>query len=88
MVARYARRHRQIRVVLLAQSFARPADCRVFMRTFYRASPARLALDPRGAVARHFGFTGRPQFAILDRRGKRVGPVRYSFVSARSALPS
>lgn len=73
--------------MLLAQYFARPADSRVFMRTFYRGSPATLALDPRGAVARHFGLTGRPQFAILNRRGKRVGSVRYSFASARSALP-
>ena len=73
--------------MLLAQYFARPADSQAFMRTLYRNSPARLALDPRGAVARHFGLTGRPQFAILNRRGKRVGPVRYSFDSALAALP-
>jgi hypothetical protein len=55
------------------------------MRTFYRRTPARLALDPRGTVARHFGFTWRPQYAILDRRGRRLGPVRYSLRAALAA---
>jgi lactam utilization protein B len=39
-------------------------------------------LDPTGAVARYVGVGAHPSYRWLDRRGRRSGPVRFSFALA------